>query len=499
MIHLTLLHPIKNTPIQHWTFKHETVVRIGRGTDNQVILYSAVVSRHHAELRYDGSAWEIVNLGTNGTYLDGKRITQVPAADGIVLRLARSGPKIQIRFGDGSLPSVSGVGNVPISAGLPGLPPDVVEAGSTEKTVPGLHPPTEGLQSLKSPAQQTTMEREQPILRDQPSEHFFPITDPDLAAMPQRVVAAPGSTLQAVTSEQSSLATDCQDVPEKANVRFDLTTGKPLQILQQIGDYQLMDIIGQGRVAITYLAWRNGQTLALKTVNSDWLGDPAATAMFEHEARVLRVLNHSNLPRFIDFFAIAGQPYLVMEMIYGQTLTNYVTTHGKVSPRQAIAWMLEICNTLEYLHSLNPPILHRNLRPNNLIRRTYPQGNHEIVVMDVGAARVVGLEADTQVELESYSAPEQQDGNATPASDLYSLGPILVYLLTGQLPNRFYKFTGDEFRLSVDMIPDLHPEMGQLLTKLTHPKPTHRYTNAQELASSLSQIHDQLSNVHYSS
>jgi eukaryotic-like serine/threonine-protein kinase len=100
VITLTLLHPLKQIPVQVWTFhEHESIIRIGRSTDNQVILYSAVVSRHHVELRRAGSNWEVVNLGTNGTYLDGKRITQVPIINGAVIRLARSGPNIQIRMG----------------------------------------------------------------------------------------------------------------------------------------------------------------------------------------------------------------------------------------------------------------------------------------------------------------------------------------------------------------------------------------------------------------
>ncbi|NJL85436.1 MAG: FHA domain-containing protein [Leptolyngbyaceae cyanobacterium SM1_1_3] len=99
MITLSLLHPLNKNPLQHWTFEKESVVRIGRSTDNDVILYSAVVSRHHVELKRSDQGWEITSLGTNGTYLEGKRITQVPVEDGIVIRLARSGPNIQIRLG----------------------------------------------------------------------------------------------------------------------------------------------------------------------------------------------------------------------------------------------------------------------------------------------------------------------------------------------------------------------------------------------------------------
>lgn len=99
MITVTLLHPLQSTPIQSWTFADQPLIRIGRATDNQVVLYSAVVSRRHLELRAVGENWEIVNLGTNGTYLEGKRISQMPVADGLIIRLAQSGPQIQIRFG----------------------------------------------------------------------------------------------------------------------------------------------------------------------------------------------------------------------------------------------------------------------------------------------------------------------------------------------------------------------------------------------------------------
>lgn len=103
MITLILLHPFQTVPVQSWSFERESVIGIGRATDNQVVLYSAVVSRHHVELRRRGTKWEIINLGTNGTYIDGQPITQVSLVDGAIIHLARSGPKIQIRIGKKAL------------------------------------------------------------------------------------------------------------------------------------------------------------------------------------------------------------------------------------------------------------------------------------------------------------------------------------------------------------------------------------------------------------
>lgn len=99
MITLILLHPLQSIPVQSWTFESESVVRIGRAADNEVVLYSAVVSRHHVEVRLNESGWQVISLGANGTYIDGKPVTKTPVVDGMVIRLASSGPKIQIRIG----------------------------------------------------------------------------------------------------------------------------------------------------------------------------------------------------------------------------------------------------------------------------------------------------------------------------------------------------------------------------------------------------------------
>ena len=98
MITLTLLHPLQSVAIQSWTFHDEPSIRIGRATNNEVVLYSAVVSRHHVEIKRSGEAWEVINIGSNGTYIDGKRVEQTKALDGMIFRLATSGPKILIKI-----------------------------------------------------------------------------------------------------------------------------------------------------------------------------------------------------------------------------------------------------------------------------------------------------------------------------------------------------------------------------------------------------------------
>jgi len=96
VITLHLLHPTETTPVQKWSFESEPVIRIGRGDDNHVVLYSSVVSRHHVELRRQPLHWELVGLGANGTFIDGKQITSMRIVHGTTFRLAGSGPRILV-------------------------------------------------------------------------------------------------------------------------------------------------------------------------------------------------------------------------------------------------------------------------------------------------------------------------------------------------------------------------------------------------------------------
>ena len=98
MITLTLLHPLQAVAVQSWTFSDEQSIKIGRATNNEVVLYSAVVSRNHVKIEKTGEDWEVINLGSNGTYVDGVQIERTKVLDGTIVRLASSGPKILIKI-----------------------------------------------------------------------------------------------------------------------------------------------------------------------------------------------------------------------------------------------------------------------------------------------------------------------------------------------------------------------------------------------------------------
>lgn len=96
MITLTLLHPLQSTPVQRWSFEGNSVIQVGRGPENLVVVYSAVVCDRHLELRRNGLLWEVKNFGVSGTYVNGKRVDQAVLTDGAIIRLGRSGPNLQV-------------------------------------------------------------------------------------------------------------------------------------------------------------------------------------------------------------------------------------------------------------------------------------------------------------------------------------------------------------------------------------------------------------------
>lgn len=96
MMTISLLHPQSSVPFQTWHLEANSSVRIGRSRNNQVTLYSTVVSRCHLEIRPKGNGWELVSFGSNGTFYQGQRIKRMPLKNGMVIQLAASGPQLQI-------------------------------------------------------------------------------------------------------------------------------------------------------------------------------------------------------------------------------------------------------------------------------------------------------------------------------------------------------------------------------------------------------------------
>jgi WD40 repeat protein len=159
-----------------------------------------------------------------------------------------------------------------------------------------------------------------------------------------------------------------------------------------------------------------------------------ATQSFHREVSLLSPLRHPGLPRLRETFTDAEHWYLVMDFITGETLERFLADRPHPSFAEAMQIGLQLCAVLEYLHSREPAIIFRDLKPSNIMRT--PQGH--IFLIDFGIARAFrpGQARDTMpFGSPGYAAPEQYGKKqTTPQADIYSLGAVLHHLLTGADP-----------------------------------------------------------------
>ncbi|MDB9375350.1 FHA domain-containing serine/threonine-protein kinase [Nodularia sphaerocarpa] len=287
----------------------------------------------------------------------------------------------------------------------------------------------------------------------------------------------------------ANLALTCKHEGNSPNNLFCIHCGQPLSVQDKIRQYQVLQTLGQGGMGTTYLAWdaaglisEKPQLLVLKQMNADMAKIAKAQELFEREASTLKSLDHSGIPKYYDFFVVGGKKYLAMELIHGQDLEKRVYATGPVTPSLAIAWMIQTCDILDYLHSQNPPLIHRDIKPANLMVRN---ANNQIVVLDFGAVKEIGTTPGTRIGAEGYCAPEQERGQPLTQSDLYAIGPTLIFLLTGENPFQFYRQRGQIAGFDIVKIPTISPQLRKIIECVTQQLPRDRYQSAKELARAL--------------
>ncbi|GCF10334.1 serine/threonine protein kinase [Dictyobacter arantiisoli] len=207
--------------------------------------------------------------------------------------------------------------------------------------------------------------------------------------------------------------------------------------------YLILEQAGRGGFGAVYkasdLSFGN-RLVAIKEMSQSTLSEQElseATASFNNEALLLASLTHPNLPRIYEQFTENGRSYLVMDFIDGETLEHRLEhlQGAKLPLDKILDWMLQLCSVLEYLHSRQPPIIFRDLKPANIM---FTPAGH-VYLIDFGIARLFtpGKEKDTTA-LGSYGyAPPEQYGKSqtTTRADIYSLGATLHQLLSGEDPS----------------------------------------------------------------
>lgn len=201
------------------------------------------------------------------------------------------------------------------------------------------------------------------------------------------------------------------------------------------GRYKVIKEISRGGMGVVFLALDLLKDREVAIKKSFYSGDEKSRKGFEVEAKLLARLNHEGLPKVRDYFLLEDNSQaLVMDFVRGETLQDILES-GKMrvgrglDPSRVLDWTIQILDILRYLHNFEPPIVHRDIKPNNI--KLTREG--KIVLLDFGLAK--GTSETIVKGMSGYSPLEQIDHTGTdPRSDIYALGTTLFHLLTDDYP-----------------------------------------------------------------
>jgi serine/threonine protein kinase, bacterial len=274
----------------------------------------------------------------------------------------------------------------------------------------------------------------------------------------------------------------CQHQGNTPDRLFCIHCGQPISIVKTVRNYQILKPLGQGGMGSTYLAWTGQKMLVIKEMNAEVINNPKAQELFEREAKILRSLHHLGIPQYHDFFYEAGKRYLAMELVHGQDLEHYIIQRGPVPLKVAIEWTLQLCEILAYIHDEKPPLIHRDVKPANLLVSNVGQ---QIYLIDFGAVKESGSVGSTRIGAPDYMAPEQNQGKPVIQSDLYALGPTLIFLVTGENPSKYLTLTPTGYQFSVANVPTITPKLAEVIHQVSAERIADRYPNATVFAAAL--------------
>ncbi len=268
-----------------------------------------------------------------------------------------------------------------------------------------------------------------------------------------------------------------------------------------VGPYQIEGPLGKGGMGVVYRArdTRLGRPVAVKFLSGTMLANQSLLERFRREAQAISALNHPNVCTVYDIGEQDGQPFLVMELMEGQTLKDRIAERP-FSNDQLLAIMIPILEALEAAHGAG--IVHRDIKPANI----FLTRRGTVKILDFGLAKSAGAELfagavgmenltapGTTVGTISYMAPEQaRNQNVDARSDLFACGVVLYEMATGALP-----FAGDGFAGTIEAVltraprparelrRDLLPEIERVIDRALEKDPEARYQSAADMRADL--------------
>lgn len=262
--------------------------------------------------------------------------------------------------------------------------------------------------------------------------------------------------------------------------------------------YEIVEVIGAGGMAVVYKAidQRLNRFVAVKILRDELARDEEFRARFQIEAQAVAMLSHPNIVSVYDVSHTAGVEYIVMELIEGVTLMQYMQKKGALSWKEAAHFSTQIAKALEHAHSKG--IVHRDIKPQNIMILR----DGTIKVADFGIAALESAQeqrSDQTVGSVHYIAPEQARGETPDTrSDIYSLGVVMYEMLTGQMP--YDGETAEQIALKhiagVAVPPrqlnaEIPEELERITLKAMHADIRERYQSASELLTDLEEFRKQ--------
>jgi len=258
--------------------------------------------------------------------------------------------------------------------------------------------------------------------------------------------------------------------------------------------YQLVKLLGRGAFGTTYLAkdlHLPGHPLCavkkLNPTNRNKRFLDVARRLFNSEAEVLQKLGqHSQIPRLLAYFEEKSHFYLVQEFIEGHSLSKELILGESWSETNVILFLSDCLNILEFIHDRG--VIHRDIKPNNLIRR---QADNKFVLIDFGAVKQVMLQNEVfstiSIGTKGYMPGEQAMGKPRFSSDIYAVGIIAIQALTGTKPQQFQEDENGEI-IWQERTKNINPKLIKIINKMTRSHFNDRYNSAREVLKDLESL-----------
>ncbi|MBX9692268.1 MAG: serine/threonine protein kinase, partial [Cyanobacteria bacterium] len=275
--------------------------------------------------------------------------------------------------------------------------------------------------------------------------------------------------------------------------------------------YKILKVAGHGGMSTVYKAQHTymERIVAVKMLHSHLVNDPISIQRFQQEAKAASSLTHTNIITVYDFGVSDGdnQAFLVMDYLEGPTIGDLIDRGGPIAEREAVTIFRQVCKGLVHAHSKG--VVHRDLKPRNLVLTVEEDGSILVKIVDFGIAKIIPTEGGETQHLTQtgevfgspiYMSPEQCSGDKLDArSDLYSLGCVMYEILTG-LPPLVGQNAVETMSMHVhdkplpfaeiDRTLKISPQLEEVVFTCLEKKPKKRFQSAREILDALPRVDD---------